>query len=66
MAARSGQALQGADQLRLSVESVTANPATDITLYDNIQRLGLDVRTIAPFHGARVHDVAEVAMQARR
>lgn len=35
-------------------------------LYDNIQRLKLDVQTIAPFHGARVHDVAEVAMQGGR
>ena len=35
-------------------------------LYDNIQRLNLDVQTIAPFHGARIHDLAEVAKQAGR
>ena len=35
-------------------------------LYDNIRRLKLDVQTIAPFHGARVHDVAEVAMHSGR
>lgn len=30
-------------------------------LYDNIQRLKLDVQVIAPFHGNRTADVAEVA-----
>jgi glyoxylase-like metal-dependent hydrolase (beta-lactamase superfamily II) len=35
-------------------------------LYDNIQRLKLDVRTIVPFHGARTADLAEVAKQAGR
>lgn len=35
-------------------------------LYDNIQRLKLDVRTIVPFHGTRVVDVAEVQRQAAR
>jgi glyoxylase-like metal-dependent hydrolase (beta-lactamase superfamily II) len=35
-------------------------------LYDNVQRLKLDVQTIAPFHGARTHDLAEVAMQGGR
>jgi len=33
-------------------------------LYDNIQRLKLDVRTIVPFHGARTADLAQVAKQA--
>jgi glyoxylase-like metal-dependent hydrolase (beta-lactamase superfamily II) len=32
--------------------------------YANLQRLKLDVATIAPFHGARTVDVAEVARQA--
>jgi glyoxylase-like metal-dependent hydrolase (beta-lactamase superfamily II) len=35
-------------------------------LYDNIQRLKLDVQAIAPFHGARKTDVAEVAKAAGR
>ena len=30
-------------------------------LYDNIQRLKLDVQVIAPFHGNRTADVAELA-----
>jgi glyoxylase-like metal-dependent hydrolase (beta-lactamase superfamily II) len=33
-------------------------------LYANLQRLKLDVATIAPFHGPRTVDVAEVARQA--
>jgi hypothetical protein len=33
-------------------------------LYDNIQRLKLDVKTIAPFHGNRTGDVAELAKAA--
>jgi glyoxylase-like metal-dependent hydrolase (beta-lactamase superfamily II) len=33
-------------------------------LYDNIQRLKLDVKTIAPFHGNRTGDVAELARAA--
>jgi glyoxylase-like metal-dependent hydrolase (beta-lactamase superfamily II) len=33
-------------------------------LYDNIQRLKLDVKTIAPFHGNRLTDVAELARAA--
>jgi glyoxylase-like metal-dependent hydrolase (beta-lactamase superfamily II) len=36
------------------------------SLYDNIQRLKLDVQTIVPFHGARTADVAEVARQGGR
>src|SRR2546427_3178933 len=36
------------------------------SLYDNIQRLKLDVQTIVPFHGARTVDIAEVKEQARR
>ena len=35
-------------------------------LYDNIQRLKLDVQTIAPFHGARTSTVAELAKLAGR
>jgi glyoxylase-like metal-dependent hydrolase (beta-lactamase superfamily II) len=35
-------------------------------LYDNVQRLKLDARTIAPFHGARTADLTEVARQAGR
>jgi glyoxylase-like metal-dependent hydrolase (beta-lactamase superfamily II) len=35
-------------------------------LYDNIQRLRLDVQTIAAFHGARTADIAELARQAGR
>jgi len=35
-------------------------------LYDNIQRLKLDVRTIVPFHGARTADLAQVAKHAGR
>ena len=42
---------------------VTAVPYA-AALYDNIQRLKLDVQTIAPFHGARTTDVAEVARAA--
>jgi glyoxylase-like metal-dependent hydrolase (beta-lactamase superfamily II) len=50
-----------------------ANPGTPLVvtavpyaaaLYDNIQRLKLDVQTIAPFHGARTSDVAELAKSA--
>jgi glyoxylase-like metal-dependent hydrolase (beta-lactamase superfamily II) len=33
-------------------------------LYDNIQRLKLNVKTIAPFHGGRQTDVAEVGKAA--
>ncbi|HWW87636.1 MAG TPA: MBL fold metallo-hydrolase [Vicinamibacterales bacterium] len=42
---------------------VTAVPYA-VALYDNIQRLKLDVNTIAPFHGARMTDVAELARAA--
>jgi hypothetical protein len=35
-------------------------------LYDNVQRLHLDVQTIVPFHGARTVDLAEVKRQAGR
>jgi len=42
---------------------VTAVPYA-VALYDNIQRLKLDVKTIAPFHGARMTDVAELARAA--
>jgi len=42
---------------------VTAVPYAT-ALYDNIQRLHLDVQTIAPFHGARTTDVAELARAA--
>jgi glyoxylase-like metal-dependent hydrolase (beta-lactamase superfamily II) len=35
-----------------------------IALYDNIQRLKLDVQTIAPFHGGRTTDVKELAKMA--
>jgi len=42
---------------------VTAVPYA-AALYDNIQRLHLDVQTIAPFHGARTTDVAELAKAA--
>jgi glyoxylase-like metal-dependent hydrolase (beta-lactamase superfamily II) len=33
-------------------------------LYDNIRRLKLDVQLIAPFHGARTVDMAEIEKQA--
>lgn len=33
-------------------------------LYDNIQRLKIDVQTIAPFHGNRLTDMAELARAA--
>jgi glyoxylase-like metal-dependent hydrolase (beta-lactamase superfamily II) len=36
------------------------------SLYDNIQRLKLDVQTIVPFHGARTADIAELAHQGGR
>jgi glyoxylase-like metal-dependent hydrolase (beta-lactamase superfamily II) len=42
---------------------VTAVPYA-AALYDNIQRLKLDVQTIAPFHGARTSDVGELAKNA--
>jgi glyoxylase-like metal-dependent hydrolase (beta-lactamase superfamily II) len=42
---------------------VTAVPYA-AALYDTIQRLHLDVQTIAPFHGARTTDVAELARAA--
>ena len=42
---------------------VTAVPYA-AALYDNIQRLHLDVKTIAPLHGARMTDVAELAKAA--
>ena len=35
------------------------------TLYDNIQRLGLDVQTIAPFHGARTAEMAELVRDVK-
>ncbi|OFV90330.1 MAG: hypothetical protein A3G76_13015 [Acidobacteria bacterium RIFCSPLOWO2_12_FULL_65_11] len=35
-------------------------------LYDTIRRLNLDVQTIAPFHGARTSDMAELARNAGR
>jgi glyoxylase-like metal-dependent hydrolase (beta-lactamase superfamily II) len=35
-------------------------------LYDNIQRLKLDVKMIVPFHGTRTTDVAELAKAAGR
>ena len=34
-------------------------------LYANVRRHKLDVQTIAPFHGMRTADMAEVARQAR-
>jgi glyoxylase-like metal-dependent hydrolase (beta-lactamase superfamily II) len=43
--------------------AVTAVPYA-AALYDNIKRLNLDVKTIAPFHGARLTDVAELAKAA--
>jgi glyoxylase-like metal-dependent hydrolase (beta-lactamase superfamily II) len=42
---------------------VTAVPYA-VALYDNIQRLKLDVKTIAPFHGARTTDMTELARAA--
>jgi glyoxylase-like metal-dependent hydrolase (beta-lactamase superfamily II) len=42
---------------------VTAVPYA-AALYDNIQRLKLDVQTIAPFHGGRTTTVAELAKAA--
>jgi glyoxylase-like metal-dependent hydrolase (beta-lactamase superfamily II) len=42
---------------------VTAVPYA-VALYDNIQRLKLDVKTIAPFHGARLTDMAELVRAA--
>jgi glyoxylase-like metal-dependent hydrolase (beta-lactamase superfamily II) len=42
---------------------VTAVPYA-AALYDTIQRLHLDVQTIAPLHGARTTDVAELAKAA--
>jgi glyoxylase-like metal-dependent hydrolase (beta-lactamase superfamily II) len=42
---------------------VTAVPYA-VTLYDNIKRLNLDIQTIAPFHGGRTTDVAELAKAA--
>ena len=42
---------------------VTAVPYA-VSLYDNIQRLKLDVQTIAPFHGNRTTTVAELAKAA--
>jgi glyoxylase-like metal-dependent hydrolase (beta-lactamase superfamily II) len=44
---------------------VTAVPYAQ-ALYDNIKRLNLDVQTIAPFHGARTTDMAELAKAAGR
>jgi hypothetical protein len=37
-----------------------------VALYDNVRRLGLDVITIAPLHGLRTADMAELARQAGR
>ena len=34
------------------------------TLYDNVQRLKLDVQVITPFHGNRTTDMAELAKAA--
>jgi hypothetical protein len=42
---------------------VTAVPYA-VVLYDNILRLRLDVKTIAPFHGARMTDLSELARAA--
>jgi glyoxylase-like metal-dependent hydrolase (beta-lactamase superfamily II) len=36
------------------------------SLYDNIHRLKIDVRVIAPFHGTRTVEMAEVARQSGR
>jgi glyoxylase-like metal-dependent hydrolase (beta-lactamase superfamily II) len=44
---------------------VTAVPYA-AALYDNVQRLKLNVKTIAPFHGGRTTDMAEVAKAAGR
>jgi glyoxylase-like metal-dependent hydrolase (beta-lactamase superfamily II) len=35
-----------------------------VSLYDNVQRLKLNVKTIAPFHGGRTGDMAELAKAA--
>jgi len=35
-------------------------------LYDNVQRLQLDVQTIVPFHGARIVNLAELKSRANR
>jgi glyoxylase-like metal-dependent hydrolase (beta-lactamase superfamily II) len=43
--------------------AVTAVPYA-VALYDNIKRLNLDVKTIAPFHGGRLTDVAELEKAA--
>ncbi len=37
-----------------------------LTLYDNIQRLKLDVQTIAPFHGGRTTDMAELTRDVQK
>jgi hypothetical protein len=37
-----------------------------VALYNNIQRLNLDVRTVLPFHGKRTVDLREVAFQRVR
>jgi glyoxylase-like metal-dependent hydrolase (beta-lactamase superfamily II) len=37
-----------------------------LALYENIQRLGLDVQTIAPFHGGRTTDMTELARDVGR
>lgn len=44
---------------------ITAVPFA-ASLYDNIQRLKLDVQTIVPFHGARTLELAEVARDGGR
>jgi glyoxylase-like metal-dependent hydrolase (beta-lactamase superfamily II) len=44
---------------------VTAVPYA-AALYDNIQRLKLDVQTIVPFHGARTSNVAELGTAAKK
>jgi len=43
--------------------AVTAVPYA-VALFDNITRLNLDVKTIAPFHGGRLTDVAELGKAA--
>jgi glyoxylase-like metal-dependent hydrolase (beta-lactamase superfamily II) len=35
-------------------------------LFDNIQRLKIEVQTIVPFHGMRTADLAELSMQSGR
>lgn len=68
------QKKDGFPALELTVTSVQGDPPADISVPDsvrnaspavNVRRLKLDVQTIAPLHGMRTADMAEVASHSK-